>query len=295
MDKLTSMAVFVQVVEKGSFAAAAEGFGLSTTMVANHVRALEQQLGARLLERTTRRHKLTEVGSVYLERCREVLAAAAAAERVAETLKMAPQGTLRVTAPVSYGAHRLVPVIAGYMAAYPQVRVELTLNDRVVDLLEEGFEVAIRSGVLDNTNLIARPLQQSRMLAVASPDYLQRHGTPGHPDELVSHACLGFMPWGRSHTWRFSLDGQTVHVPVQGGFLANNGQALRTAALCGMGIVVQADVLLDDAIASGQLVQLLPEWALPLRDIHIVRTRDLQPTPKLRSFVDFVVEQLGRR
>ncbi|MCW3479107.1 LysR family transcriptional regulator [Neisseriaceae bacterium JH1-16] len=293
MDRLTSMAVFVRVVEKGSFAAVADEFALSTTMVANHVRALEAQLGTRLLERTTRRHSLTEIGAVYVERCRDVLSSVQAADRVAEALRALPQGTLRVTAPVSYGAHRLVPLIGQYMVQFPEVRVELNLNDRVVDLLEEGIDVAIRSGPLQAPNLIARPLRPARMLTVASPAYLQRHGTPQQPADLVEHNCLGFMPWGRDHEWQFTRGEQTERVPVRGSFVSNNGQALLTAALSGIGVVVQADVLLEQAVASGQLVQLLPDWELPTRQIHIVRTRDLRPTAKLRSFVDFIVERLG--
>jgi len=292
MDRLTSMAVFVRVVEKGSFAAVADEFALSTTMVANHVRALEAQLGARLLERTTRRHSLTEIGAVYVERCRDVLSCVQEADQVAEALRALPQGTLRVTAPVSYGAHRLVPLIGQYMAQFPDVRVELTLNDRVVDLLEEGIDVAIRSGPLLNPNLIARPLRPARMLTVASPAYLQEHGTPRQPAELLGHNCLGFMSWGRDHEWQFTRGGQTERVPVRGSFVSNNGQALLTAALCGIGVVVQADVLLEQAVASGQLVQLLPDWDLPTRPVHIVRTRDLRPTAKLRTFVDFIVERL---
>lgn len=293
MDRLTSMAVFVRVVERGSFTAVAAEFGLSTTMVANHVRALETQLGARLLERTTRRHALTEIGAAYLERCRDVLSSVQAAEQIAEVLRAVPQGILRVTASVSWGTHRLMPVVGAYMAKYPEVRVELSLNDRVVDLHEEGFDVAVRSGPLRDGSLIARPLASSRMFTVASPGYLQRCGIPGHPAELKQHNCIGFAPWGRDHSWRFSRGEQQVHVPVRGSLSCNVGQALLTAALHGMGVVVQADVLLAPAIASGELVQLLPDWDLPTRALHIVRRHEARPTAKLRSFVDFVVERLG--
>ncbi|WP_109127308.1 LysR family transcriptional regulator [Dyella sp. C11] len=293
MDRLTSMAVFVRVVEKGSFAAVADEFDLSTTMVANHVRALEQQLGAQLLERTTRRHHLTEIGAAYLERCRDVLSSVQAADQVAEAMRAEPQGTLRVTAPVTWGAHRLMPVIGAYMAAYPTVQVELSLNDRVVDMHEEGFDVAIRSGPIHDDALVARPLSPSHMFAVASPAYLQLHGTPGKPEDLSGHACLGFMAWGARHHWRFSKEGRQVEVPVKGPLMCNNGQALLTAALCGVGVVVQADVLLAPSIASGQLVRLLPDWNLPTRHIQIVRRREVRPTAKLRTFVDFVLERLG--
>jgi DNA-binding transcriptional LysR family regulator len=293
MDRLTSMAVFVRTVEKGSFAAAADEFGLSTTMVANHVRSLEQQLGAQLLERTTRRHHLTEIGTAYLERCRDVLSSVQAADQVAEALRAEPQGTLRVTAPVTWGAHRLMPVIGAYMATYPTVQVELSLNDRVVDMHEEGFDVAIRSGPLADDALVARPLTPSRMFVVASPGYLDIHGVPQQPDDLARHACLGFMAWGRQHHWRFTQGERRVEVPVEGPLVCNNGQALLTAALCGVGVVVQADVLLAPSIESGRLVRLLPDWELPVRHLHIVRRRETRPTAKLRTFVDFVMEKLA--
>ncbi|WP_254063342.1 LysR family transcriptional regulator [Rhodanobacter sp. L36] len=287
------MAVFVRVVEKGSFTAAADDFGLSTTMVANHVRSLETQLGARLLERTTRRQHLTEIGAAYLERCRDVLGSVQAADQVAEALRATPQGTLRVTASVTWGAHRLMPVISAYMAVHPQVKVELSLNDRVVDMQEEGFDVAVRSGTISDQQLIARPLRPPRMLAVASPAYLSAHAKPRKPDDLRRHNCLGFAPWGTDHVWRFSRSGQKVSVPVRGSLVCNNGQALLSAALGGVGVVVQVDVLLEPAIASGQLVRLLPGWELPARALHILRRRETRPTAKLRSFVDFVVERLG--
>lgn len=293
MDRLTSMAVFVRTVEKGSFAAAADEFGLSTTMVANHVRSLEQQLGAQLLERTTRRHHLTEIGTAYLERCRDVLSSVQAADQVAEALRADPQGTLRVTAPVTWGAHRLMPVIGAYMATYPTVQVELSLNDRVVDMHEEGFDVAIRSGSLADDALVARPLAPSRMFVVASPGYLDLHGVPTQPDDLAKHACLGFMAWGRQHHWRFTQGERRVEVPVERPLVCNNGQALLTAALCGVGVVVQADVLLTPSIESGRLVRLLPDWELPMRHLHIVRRRETRPTAKLRTFVDFVLEKLA--
>ena len=293
MDRLTSMAVFVRVAEKGSFAAAADGLAMSTTMVANHVRTLEAQLGARLLDRTTRRHALTEIGAAYLERCRDVLASVHAADHVAEALRAVPQGTLRVTAPVTWGTHRLVQVVGEYMTRYPGVTVELSLNDRVVDLADEGFDCAIRSGELADERLIARPLQRARMLVAASPAYLARRGTPATPGELEAHALLGFATWGPGHVLRFARGDATESVPVRAALTVNNGQALLAAALAGIGVVVQADALLDAPVASGALVRLLPDWTLPSRALHVVRLPEARPSAKLRTFVDFVVERLG--
>ncbi len=293
MDRLTSMAVFVRVVERGSFAAVAGELSLSPTMVANHVRGLETQLGARLLDRTTRSHRLTELGAAYLERCRDVLASVQAAEQVAEALHAQPRGVLRVSAPVTWGTHRLVPVVGDYMARYPQVRVELSLNDRVVDLAEEGFDCAFRSGPLTDERLIARPLRGARMRVAASPDYLARHGRPATPQALARHALLGFASWGAEPVLRFTRAGASVPVPVRGALTINNGQALLAAAQAGIGIVVQADALLDAPIADGTLVGLLPRWQLPERALHVVRLPEVRPSAKLRAFVDLALQRLG--
>lgn len=293
MDKLRAMEVFVAAIDAGSFAKAADVLDLSAVMVGKHIRALEAALGARLLERTTRRHALTEIGSAYLERCRDVLASVRTADGVAESLRALPQGTLRVTAPVAYGAHRLMPVIGQYMAAHPQVQVELNLNDRVVDLAEEGFDCGIRSGAAVEDRLIARPLARSPMFAVASPAFVARHGMPAHPSDLEALPLLSFAAWGPNHSWRFTRGAETVSVPVRGPLVTNNGQALLTAALAGVGVIVQADPLLTPALDAGQVVRLLADWELPTRDVHIVRLPEARPSAKLRSFVDFVIERLG--
>jgi len=295
MDKLRAMEVFVATVDAGSFSAAAEALDLSAVMVGKHIRALEEQLGARLLERTTRRHTLTEIGAAYLERCRDVLASVQTADGVAEALRAVPQGTLRVTAPVAYGAHRLTPVIGAYLAAHPQVKVELSLNDRVVNLADEGFDCGVRSGAVSDQGLIARPLARASMFAVASPEWVAHHGMPAHPAELEAHPLLGFAVWGSNPTWRFTRGDETVHVPVRGPFSTNNGQALLSAAIAGIGVVVQTDALLAPALAAGQVVRLLPDWELPTRAMHIVRLPEARPSAKLRSFVDFVLAALGDR
>jgi DNA-binding transcriptional LysR family regulator len=296
-DKLRSMQVFVAAAGAHSFAAAADALGMSAVMVGKHVSALEQQLGARLIERTTRRQALTEIGALYLERCRDVLASVDAADHVAENLRAQPQGSLRVSAPATYGAQRLVPVIGEYCAAFPQVSIDLVLNNRVVDMAEEGIDIAIRSGPLADDGLVARPLRSTRMLAVASPDYLARHGTPRHPSDLARHNCLAFSGWGATPVWRFSRNvarkDVVVEVPVVGGFVSNTGAALLVAATTGIGVVVQSDALLEPAIEAGQLKMLLPRWRLPTRAMHIVRRPEARPSAKVRSFIDFVLERLG--
>ncbi|MBI3284817.1 MAG: LysR family transcriptional regulator [Burkholderiales bacterium] len=292
-DKLRSMQVFVVAATTESFAAAAQLLDISAVMVGKHVRALEQQLGASLLERTTRKQTLTEIGASYLERCRDVLASVEAADHVAESLRAMPQGCLRVTAPVAYGTRRLMPVINDYAALYPQIKIDLLLNDRVIDMAKETVDVAIRSGTMNAPDLIARPLQRSRMLAAASPAYLAKHGTPHHPSELAHHNCLAFAAWGANHAWRFQQADITVPVPVQGSFVSNHGDALLSAALASLGVVVQNDALLEPHIRSGVLVALLTEWELPSRAIHILRRAEARPSAKVRSFVDFVLARLG--
>ncbi|WP_091905318.1 LysR family transcriptional regulator [Chitinasiproducens palmae] len=294
MDKLRAMEVFVAAVDAGSFASAATALNVSAVMVGKYIQALETLLGARLLERTTRRQRLTEIGAVYVERCRDVLASVQTADGVAEALRAQPQGTLRVTAPVSFGAHRLTPVIGDYLAAHPQVRIDLNLNDRIVDLAEEGFDCGIRMSRTLDGRLVARALATSRMYAVASPAWVARHGMPAHPSELEAFPLLNFALWGPSHVWRFTRDDETVDVPVRGQFGTNNGQALLSAAMAGIGVIMQADALLGPAIAAGHVVPLLPDWQLPTRPVHIVRLAETGPSAKVRSFVDYVVSRLGQ-
>ncbi len=293
MDKLRAMEVFVATIDAGSFAAAATALNLSAVMVGKHIQSLEAQLGARLIERTTRRHRLTEIGAAYLERCRDVLASVQTADGVADALRAVPMGTLRITAPVSFGAHRLTPVIGEYMAMHPQVEVDLSLNDRVVDLAEEGFDCGIRMSRTIDDSLIARQLAPSRMLAVASPGWIASHGMPGHPSELEKYPLLNFAAWGPRHVWRFTQGDDVVNVPVHGRFSTNNGQALLSAAIAGIGVIVQSDALLAPAIAAGHVLPLLPDWELPTRAVHIVRRPEARPSAKLRSFLDFVVARLG--
>ncbi|HTH76903.1 MAG TPA: LysR substrate-binding domain-containing protein, partial [Trinickia sp.] len=197
MDRLTSMAIFAKAAEAGSFAAAGAALGMSSQLVGKHVRALEARYGMQLINRTTRRQSLTEAGRAFYEGCKAVLAEAQAVEALTANLQAVPRGTLRVNAPVSFGAYRLAPALARYLADHPEVQVELTLSDRVVDLVDEGYDAVIRIAPLPDSRMIARPLAPYRLIVCASPAYLAVRGTPRRPEDLADHECLGFAYWGR--------------------------------------------------------------------------------------------------
>jgi DNA-binding transcriptional LysR family regulator len=291
MDRLTSMSIFVRVVALGGFAAAARESDISATMAAKHVQALEAHLGSRLLNRTTRRQSLTEVGQIYYDRCKKLLAEVDAVDSSVSQLRATPRGTLRITAPVTFGTKRLAPALADFLRLYPDVNVDLTLNDRVADLVDEGFEAALRVGHLADSQLVSRPLHPYRSMLCASPDYIRRRGRPKTPQDLLAHDCLGFSFAGVRGRWRLSRDGKEHTVNFTPRLRANNGEGLRQAALAGVGIVLQPEVLLADDVREARLVRILPTWELPARPLHLVYLRDRQSTPKLQSFIDFIVER----
>ena len=292
MDLLDSMKVYVLAVEKGSLSAAAGACGISATMAGNHLRTLEKRLGLQLMTRTTRRQHLTAFGEDYYIRCKEILRLVGETDLQAQKLQLAPAGKLRISAPVTFGTEALMPALSVYLDRYPEVSVDVVLSDRVVDLVEDGFEVAIRIGQLPDSALIARPLAPYRLMICAAPDYLARKGTPREPAELAAHECLSFTPAALAH-WRLSGPEGVSRVGVGGRLQVNQGQALRVAALHGSGIVLQPAFLLEADVNAGRLVQLFPAHALPTRPMHVVYLPDRYRAPKLRSFVDFMVERFG--
>lgn len=297
MDRFTSMAMFARVVERGSFAAAAEGSGMTPTMVGNHVRELERRLKGRLINRTTRRQSLTELGRRYHARCVEILSLVDSAELDAREMQASPRGRLRVSCPVTYGARALVPVLAGYLDRYPEVQVELSLNDQLVDLAEEGFDAAIRIGELTDSGLIARPLRPSARIACASPAYIARYGAPRVPTDLTRHNCLAFLfASGPEREWLFPrADGKgTERITVRGRLDVNGGLALREAALAGLGVILQPEMMVKDDLEAGRLVRFFPELPAPTWPVQIVYLPDARMPPKLESFIDFLQETLGR-
>ena len=292
MDRLASMAAFVKAAELGSFAAAADALGMSPQMVAKHVVFLETRLGARLLNRTTRRQSLTEIGRAYDERCKLVLAEAEAADSLAHETGAAPRGRLRVNAPVTFGAHSLVPMATRYLRQHPAVEIDLVLSDRVVDLVDEGFEAVFRIGLLTDSSLMSRALSPFRLVACASPAYLRERGAPVTPADLKDHECLSRPAVSE---WRFMKDRRAYDVRIRNRLRLNDAKALLAAALDGFGIVLIAADLAREALSSGQLVRILPDFEAPSRPMHLLFLADRQQTPKLRSFIDAAVQAFGPR
>jgi DNA-binding transcriptional LysR family regulator len=293
MDRLTSMSVFVKVADLGSFAAAAKELRLSPTMIGKHMRHLEERLGSLLINRSTRRQSLTELGRNYLDHCRHLLEEAEAGDALAEEALRAPRGRLRVAAPIAFGSHSLAPTIVKFMKQYPEVSVELMLNDRMVDLAEEGIDVAIRVGALANSTMMSRSLSPYRTVVCASPDYLAERGTPTHPKDLVDHDCLSFLDWTEGPRWSFLGPEGDVHVHIKSRLQINNGFGIRYAALAGAGIVMQRAELVAEDIAAGRLQALLSNYKTQSRPRHLVWQRHRRMPPKLRAFIDFIAEAYG--
>ena len=288
------MEMFVRVVESGSFAAAAEASRVSATMVAKHIHDIEQRLGARLLHRTTRRQQLSDVGRLYYERCKHALAEVELAEASALELHATPRGQLRVIAPVSFGSHILAPALSEYMAQYPDISIELTLDNRPSNLVDGGFELGIHIGEIDEPGIVARSLRPYRRILAASKSYLDRHSRPEHPEQLSTHNCLGPSYWRRHDRWLLvNANGEQCQVTVRSRFTANQGNALRIAALNGAGIVLQPEAVLTDDLAAGCLLPVLPDWSLQPSPMYLIYAQDARPTAKLRSAIDFLLARLN--
>jgi DNA-binding transcriptional LysR family regulator len=293
MDLFYSMRMYVAVVDGGSFAAAADKLEISRAMVSKQIQKLEEHLGTRLMNRTTRRLSLTETGRAFYERSTEILQDVEEAEQVAGHLTRTPQGVLRLTIPLSYGQHRLAAIIGAYTQAYPQVQLDIALSDRKVDLVEDGFDLAVRIGALPQSDLIARKIGGVRSIVCASPGYVARHGAPRTPEELGSHACLGYSLTGSGTDWRFETPDGPLIVPITGPIRADNGDIIRLAALSGAGILFQPHFIVEDDLAAGRLVQLLPAWQSAELGVYAVYPSRKHLSAKVRTFVDFLAAALA--
>jgi DNA-binding transcriptional LysR family regulator len=288
------MEAFVRVVEAGSFVGAAERLGLSTSSLSRLVAELEHHLGARLLNRTTRRLSLTESGQSYYERCVTLLADLAEAEALAGQSAAQARGTVRLTCSYSMAEQRVAPAIATFVRAHPAVRFELVVSDRIVDLVEEGFDLAIRVGPVGSDRLVARRLGSMQLVLCAAPAYLERHAAPTKPGDLAAHNVLTYAYAATPRVWQFTgPDGATEEVRVAGNLHANSGDALRSAAVQGMGIINEPDFLLDAELRSGALTRLLPGYRSAGGDIWAVYPSRRHLSLKVRLFVDHVAAAFG--
>lgn len=294
MDRLTSLAVFVAAVEEGSFAAAARRFGLSPAMAGKHVSAIEAELNARLLQRTTRRLNLTDTGHAYYERCKQILETFDEANREASDSQETARGVLRVAAPVTFGAIHLGDVVARYLDDHPRVNVEVVLADRFVDLLDAGVDVAIRIGRLQDPALVTRRLAPCRMAVCASPAYLERHGAPRKPDDLLGAPRLAFSEAVSDGDWTLFDARNHAHV-IEGPcrLAANNMQMLLAAALAGAGIAYGPTFVFGEHLRRGELVALLPGYRAADLVIQAVYPSARRIPLKVRRFVDYLTDAFG--
>jgi DNA-binding transcriptional LysR family regulator len=293
MDRLSSMAAFVKAVETGSFSAAGEAMQMSAQLIGKHVHQLEQRLGVRLLNRTTRRQSLTDFGREFYERSKSILAEVEMAESLAAETQALPSGRLRINAPVSFGMQSLAPRLPEFMQANPMISVELTLANRSVDLIDEGFDVVFRVGQLSDSGLIARPLAPYRLILCAAPAYLKNRPPITTPWDLQEHECLGFSHTELRTHWTFDGPEGRVVVPVSGRYMADHGEPLLCAAIAGLGVMLQPVELVSRALEQGALEPLLPDYPVPSRALHVLYAPDRRITPKLRTFLDFATSTFG--
>jgi DNA-binding transcriptional LysR family regulator len=292
--QLEAMALFARVVEAGGFTAAARELGLSKGSVSKRVARLEDRLGVRLLNRTTRRLSLSEAGEAFYAGCRRMLSEAEAAELAVTHLASAPRGTLRINAPMSFGQQHLAPALTDFLGRYPELAVDLVLDDREVNLVQDGFDVGVRIKALQDSSLIARRLAPSRALICAAPSYLAAHGAPARPEDLTRHACLLYSYQTDPGIWVLRGPDGERRVRVSGRLRANNGEALREAAIAGFGLVLMPSFIVGAEVRQGRLTPVLRDWtAGSAVAIHAIYPAGRNLSPKVRVFVDFLAERFG--
>jgi DNA-binding transcriptional LysR family regulator len=292
MNKYQDMKVFTAVADSGSFVGASSALGLSKAAVSRQISELEGRLGVRLMHRTTRRLSLTPEGEIFLLRCRDILASITESEDEIASRGTAASGALRVTAPVSYGIRHLAPLWNGFLDAYPQVTLELELSDRAVNLVEEGFDLAIRIGQLNDSSLVSRQLASTRLVLCASPNYLRRRGVPRHPAELVNHETFSYSLLSTGHTWRFDGPEGGVDVRVMPRMTSNNGDTGVEVCIQGGGIHLWPTFLVEEQLKKGELVEVLPDFRASTFGIYAVYPSRKHVPAKVRALVDFLLTRL---
>jgi DNA-binding transcriptional LysR family regulator len=288
MNRLDAMYLFVRVAELGSFSAAAQRLDVARSVVTRQIAALEEHLGAKLMVRSTRRLTLTSAGTAYLEKCRVILDMVEAAEADVMEERLTPRGTLRIGLPLSYGLKRLAPLLLDFSQRYREVGLEMDFTDRQLNLIEEGFDLSIRITSRLDPGEIVRRLGNCRLLVLASPAYLARHGRPQRPAELAEHECMSYSAQVSNQVWSFSVDGRVEQFPVSSRIKANNGDALADAAARGLGITVQPDFIAAEYLAAGTLETLLDDFAPPELGIYAVLPSNRYIPHRVRVLIDFL-------
>jgi len=290
MNNLTGMMVFAQVVQSSSFSKAADVLGMSKSSVSKKVSFLEDRLGVRLLNRTTRKLSLTEVGQVFYERCERIMSEAEEAELAITRLQDEPRGHLKLSVPVSFGVMHLGKPMAEFMKRYPDLSVDISLNDRFVDIVDEGFDMALRIGRLADSSLIARKVGSTRLMITASPDYWKEHGKPNHPKELENHNCLSYTLARDAGQWGFVEEGKEFSVKLGGNIKANNGNIVRDLAVSGAGVAGSPAFIVGRDVAEGLLEVALENFEMEAVNIYAVYPHNRHLSAKVRLFVDFLKE-----
>ena len=293
MDKYQEMRAFAAVVDAGSFVAAADALGMSKAAVSRTVSDLEQRLDVRLMHRTTRKLSLTPEGEVFLARSREILASIEASEAEISTRKGTASGVLKVSVPVSFGIQHLAPLWSEFLALHPRVVLDVQLADRVIDLVEEGFDLAVRIARLPDSSLVSRQLASTRLVLCASPHYLQRRGAPQHPAELARHDVIGYSLFAMGDQWHFTGPEGPVHVKVRPRLWTNNGDTCVGASVHGSGIQLQPTFLVAGELASGRLVEVLPQYRAMELGIYAVYPTRKFVLPKVRALLEFLSAKLA--
>ena len=296
MDTLTSMDLFVKAVDTGSFSATARQMSLTPSAVSKQISRLEDRLGARLFNRTTRRLAPTEEGRAYYERCRRILADIDEAESAISQLNTEPRGVLRVNMPVVFGRRHVVPALGGFLTKFPLIRLEVSMTDQFVDPIAEGADMLIRVGELKDSSLISRKLADARRVIAATPDYWERAGRPNEPHELEAHNCLNYAYLSTGNSWRMSgPDGKDYMVPASGNIASNNAEALLEAALEGVGIVNLPTWMVGQDLCEGRLEEVLKAYSQPEPAVHAIYPPGRHLSAKVRAFVDYLVDYFKQR
>lgn len=292
MDKFTAMRVFQRVVELKGFSVAARDLSLSNAAISKNIAELEAHLGVKLLTRTTRRMSVTEAGAAYYGRCINILDEIDEAERAAAHLSAAPRGELKVSVPMSFGLLHLAPIIADFLEQFPEVGVDLVMNDRIVDLVDEGFDVAVRAGgLMPDSNLISRTLAPVQRVVCGAPEYFKKYGMPQVPEDLRNHHCLVYSLSSTPREWQFEGPNGTTGVKITGRYQVNSSLALKEGLVAGLGVTLIPTFIVGEDIRRGKLQVVLQDWAPEPQTLYVIYLHRQYITPKVRCFIDFLQER----